>query len=107
MTAAATRTYRLGESHQFESNGHRFLYLVPAGAIFELDPPSAALIDRLSEGEAEHDRLVEHLSSRGVDDAEDLIEEMFQCHAIVAQDYVPEPVQDPPEDFPLDRKSVV
>ncbi len=103
MTATAARTYRLGESHRFEVAGARFMYLVPAGAIFQLDEASALLIDRLSEGEAAHDRLIQDLSARGlaVQDAEELVEEMFNCHAIVAQDYVPEPVQDPPADFPL------
>ena len=37
MTAVDTRIYRLGEFHRFESAGVRFLYLVPAGAIFAVD----------------------------------------------------------------------
>ena len=37
MTATETRTYRLGEFHRFEGGGRQFLYLVPAGAIFEMD----------------------------------------------------------------------
>jgi len=102
-TEKASRTYRLGEFHRFEAGGSQFLYLVPAGAIFELDQPTTALIGILSKGEASHDLLVDNLASVGLSasDAEDLLEEMFQSHAIVAQDYIPEPVQDPPADFPL------
>ena len=32
-----TRAYRLGEFHRFEAAGANFLYLVPAGAIFDVD----------------------------------------------------------------------
>ncbi len=101
ITPKSERTYRLGEFHRFEAGGSQFLYLVPAGAIFELDPDSARLIDRLSQGHAAHDRLIDDLAAQGIDAPEELIEELFNCQAIVAQDYVPEPVQDPPADFPL------
>jgi uncharacterized protein len=98
MTATITeksgRTYRPGEAHRFEAGGCQFLYLVPAGAIFELDQESSALINRLTEGALTHDRLVGEFD-------EELIEELFNCQAIISQDYVPEPVQDPPADFPL------
>jgi uncharacterized protein len=90
----AARSYRLGEFHRFEAGGSQFLYLVPAGAIFELDRESAGLLNRLSEGEVGHEELVREF------DAE-LVEEMFNSQAIVSQDYVQEPVQDPPADFPL------
>jgi len=48
VTATETRPYRLGEFHRFEGGGRRFLYLVPAGAIFELDDAAAMLIDRVA-----------------------------------------------------------
>ena len=47
MTATESLTYRLGEFHAFEAGGHRFFYLVPAGAIFEVD---AAVAMPLSTG---------------------------------------------------------
>jgi len=56
MTATETRTYRLGEFHKFDGGGRQFLYLVPAGAIFELDDGAAAVIDALSAGEAQKAR---------------------------------------------------
>jgi uncharacterized protein len=90
----SARTYRLGEFHRFEAGGSDFLYLVPAGAIFELDQPSAALLNRLSTGEISHEQLVNEFD-------EELVEEMYNSQAIVTQNYVPEPVQDPPADFPL------
>ena len=88
------RTYRLGEFHRFEAGGSDFLYLVPAGAIFELDQPSSALLNRLSTGEVAHEQLLSEFDG-------ELVEEMFNSQAIVTRDYVPEPVQDPPADFPL------
>jgi uncharacterized protein len=94
ITEKTARTYRLGEFHRFEAGGSDFLYLVPAGAIFELDQPSAALLNRLSAGEISHGQLVSEFD-------EELVEEMYNSQAIVTRDYVPEPVQDPPADFPL------
>ena len=47
MTAVDTRVYRLGEFHSFEGGGRKFLYLVPAGAIFEQDESVSALIGRV------------------------------------------------------------
>ena len=104
VTERAQRVYRLGEFHDFNAGGSRFLYLVPAGAIFELDTASATLIDRLKEGAASHDQLLTDLVSRGglpPADAEELVEEMFHARAIIGEDFVQEPVQEPPADFPL------
>jgi uncharacterized protein len=94
ITEKSARSYRLGEFHRFEAGGSEFLYLVPAGAIFELDQPSVALLNKLSAGEVAHEQLISEFD-------EELVEEMFNSQAIVAQNYVPEPVQDPPADFPL------
>jgi uncharacterized protein len=104
VTATITeRTYRLGEFHDYEAGGSRFLYLVPAGAIFELDSAAAILIDRLKQGEAHHDDLVASIVEKGIsrNDAEELVEEMFQSRAIISGEYKPEPVAEPPADFPL------
>ena len=86
MTATETRAYRLGEFHQFEGGKRKFLYLVPAGAIFEVDDAAAAVINRLGGGEATHEELVEALAEDGYtfDEASDLVEEMFLSRAIVA-----------------------
>ena len=97
------RVYRLGEFHAFEAARRRFLYIVPAGAIFEVDEAAGLLIDRLVQGEAEYDALIEELIARGVlgADAEELVEEMCHARVIVTGDTPPEPLQDPPEVFPL------
>ncbi len=49
MTPTFTRTFRLGEFHEFYAGDTRFAYIVPAGAIFELDGAAAAV---LSDGAA-------------------------------------------------------
>lgn len=99
----ADRVYRLGEFHSFEAADSRFLYLVPAGAIFELDSAASTLLDRLAEGPAKHDLLLSDIVARGVssEDAVGLVEEMFQARAIVTANYKPEPLAEPPADFPI------
>ena len=103
MTATATRAYRLGEFHSFEAAKRRFLYLVPAGAIFELDDAAAKLIERLSLGETVHEELMDELVSNGYsyDDADELLGELYHSHVIVSGETVLEPLANPPADFPL------
>ncbi len=101
MTATAARLYRLGEFHSFEAAGRRFLYLVPAGAVFELDDAALKLIDRVAQGETAHEELLEDLVASGYSDAEELIDELYKCHVIVSGDSVMEPLANPPADFPL------
>jgi uncharacterized protein len=103
IAATETRTYRLGEFHPFEGGQRKFLYLVPAGAIFEVDDAASTVIQRLSGGEATHEELVESLSDEGFtfDDASELVEEMFLSRAIVSRGHVAEPVANPPAGFPL------
>src|ERR1700691_5332263 len=103
MTAAPARTFRLGEFHRFEGGGRQFLYLVPAGAIFELDTAAATVISLLSEGAATPEELMEKLTQRdfAAGDAAELIEEMFRARVIVAGDPGSanrEPVETPPAD---------
>src|SRR5207245_1070058 len=107
-TATDTRVYRLGEFHPFEGAGRRFLYLVPAGAIFEMDDAAGTLIDRMSQGETSHGQLVADLSERGfpIGDAEELIDELFRARVILAGEALPERLQETPPDFPL-LKNVV
>ena len=69
MTAIDThRVYRLGDFHSFSAEERQFLYLVPAGAIFELDPAARVLLDRLAAGEASHDELAATLQAEGIPD---------------------------------------
>ena len=70
MTAVLdARVYRLGEFHSFDGGGRKFLYLVPAGAIFEQDEAVGALIGQLSGGEVPHDELIARLVSGGMSHA--------------------------------------
>jgi uncharacterized protein len=104
VIATDTRLYRLGEFHQFQGGDRPFLYLVPAGAIFELDDATATLIKTLrARGEATHDELIEDLVSQGFtySDADELIGEMFSVRAIVSGQFAPDPIENPPADFPL------
>ena len=106
MTAAPTRTYRLGEFHAFEGGGRQFLYLVPAGAIFELDTAAATVISLLSEGAATPEELMEKLTQRdfAAADAAELIQEMFLARVIVTRDSTSparEPVEDSSGRFPV------
>ncbi len=106
MTAAATveaRVYRLGEFHSFEAAGERFLYLVPAGAIFQVDQAVDALIECLSDAPAASDELIQDLIARGleVEDAQQLVTEMAHAGVIATGESSPEPVPSPPADFPL------
>jgi uncharacterized protein len=103
MTATTTRNYRLGEFHSFEGANRRFLYLVPAGAVFELDAAAEKLIERLSKGETPHDQLIAELVEAGstYEDADELIGELYGSHVIVSGETVMEPLANPPADFPL------
>ncbi len=103
MTATDTRMYRLGESHAFDSAGHRFAYL-PSGAIFEIDEIAGSVVDRLRQSDADHAELIDRLTSSGllVGDAEELLQELRQARAVVAPDAPADIMNDdPPTDFPL------
>jgi uncharacterized protein len=103
LTAADTRVYRLGEFHSFDGGGRKFLYLVPAGAIFEQDESVGALIAELSGNAVPHDELIARLIAGGMDHeaAEELLEEMFEARVIVTGDRRALPMDNPPADFPL------
>jgi uncharacterized protein len=103
MTAADTRDYRLGEFHSFQTGGRRFLYLVPPGAIFELDGAAQAVIDRLAEGETSREEMAAQLVGEGLSTAaaSELLAELQHSRVIVAGDLRPEPLEDAPADFPL------
>ena len=103
VTEKSERVYNLGEFHRFEAAGTNFLYLVPAGAIFELDRDADTLINFVAQGNTNHPHLVRELNSRGLPeaDASELVEEMYQSRVIITHRDKPEPVQNPPADFPL------
>ena len=100
---AAETVYHLGEFHRFSAGDRKFLYLVPAGAIFELDPAVQRVINAFSDGEASHDQLMAALTTANISgpDAEELISELCQSRVIVSGDLRPEPLQDAPDNFPL------
>jgi uncharacterized protein len=95
--------YRLGEFHPFEGGGRRFLYLVPAGAIFEMDGAVATVIDRVAGAEVPHTQLVSTLGREGMNssDAEELVQELYQARILVHGHVAPPRPENPPADFPL------
>jgi uncharacterized protein len=107
MTIEATEAdncvYRIAEFHRFEAQGAHFLYLVPAGAIFEMDAKVGKVVDCFEGGELAHDRLVARLAASGLgtNDAEQLIAELLHSNLILASDCgtaVPQPL---PDVFPI------
>jgi uncharacterized protein len=96
--AVAARLCRLGEFHEFEGGGRRFLYVVPAGAIFELDDGVAGIIDRLRGGSMDRGRLLEEIGSP---DADEVLAELEAARVVVAEAASLEAVENPPADFPL------
>ena len=98
------RSYRLGEFHTFDVSERRFLYLVPAGAIFELDGAARSAVDQVAGGTSGHGDLVSGLAGDGMspDDAEELLSELYQSRVIVTGEHqAPAPLAEPPADFPL------
>lgn len=89
MIASETRTWRLGEFHRFAAAGREFLYLVPAGAIFEIDGAAASVLDAVARGENPPGEL------------DEVTRELRQARAIVDRDVAPEPVESAPANFPL------
>jgi uncharacterized protein len=103
VIAVPAQTLRLGEFHEFSGGGRRFLYLVPAGAIFEMDSAVAAVIGKLSQGAATQEELAASLAACNLTQAEaaELVGELLQARIVVSQDAVREPLEAPPADFPL------
>jgi uncharacterized protein len=103
VTATASRELRRGEFHHFEAGGRRFLYVVPAGAIFELDDAAATVVDCLEDASLSPGALVEDLARQGVStgDARELIVELLEAGVIVDGLRPLDPPHSPPSDFPL------
>lgn len=86
--------FRLGEFHAFWGGGRRFLYTVPSAGIFELDETAAAVLARLTEGDAAEEDLL------AIADRETL-GELYQSRIITtAQGFIDQP-QPLPDVFPL------
>jgi uncharacterized protein len=98
-----TRTFRLGEFHRFSGGGQNFLYVVPAGAIFEMDDAVATAIEALSAGELAYEELAGRMTARGLSpqDAAETLEELHHAHVIVTAGAASPPLEAPPADFPL------
>lgn len=103
MIATETQRYRLGEMRRFDSAGKRFIYLVRAGAIFELDESAGAVLELLEAGHASQEQLVADLGTRGVDsdEASQLVSELHLANVIESGDYFDDGVQNAPAHFPL------
>lgn len=102
MTATEARVYSPGEYKEFNAAGETFLYLVPAGAIFQLDETSKLVLELVKQG-LSHDELIAGLTDNGysIGDAEEIVHELHMSRAIISADTKPEPVAEPPADFPL------
>jgi uncharacterized protein len=103
MTATEPRTFRPGEFHEFEGGGKKFLYLVPAGAIFEVDEGTSTVLSELSKGGVTRSELISRMAARGLtlDDAAELVDEMTASRVIVSGSPGHEALEEPPADFPL------
>jgi len=103
MTATEPVLCHLGEFHPFEYGAKRFVYLVPAGAIFEIDRPAGLVIDQLAAGSLSVEQLKVRLEECDLDprQSEETIGELFETGLLVNRGMPQELPQDPPADFPL------
>ena len=97
--------YRLREFHPFESAGVKFLYLVPSGAIFSLDPVGREIVDELAAGPQTRQELFEFLLRRGHNphEAALALEELEQADVIGLGEHAPVQPKMPDRSFPLQR----
>jgi uncharacterized protein len=98
-------TYALAEGHRFRGSSNDFLYLVPSGGIFALDPISSAIVDALDAGPLKREHLIGRISQKAARppvEVAECVEELCQVRAIrdTATNFVdaPEPL---PDHFPL------
>lgn len=93
----------LGEGHRFQGGDIDFLYLVPSGGIFALDPLSRQILTRLQTPAESPEALVRELTAQGfpLPDVVETIDELLRTRAIrfgPAEVETPQPL---PEHFPL------
>ena len=78
-------TYALSEGHKFRGPSNDFLYLVPSGGIFALDPLSSAIVDALNVGPLNREQLIGRVSqkvARPPVEVAECVEELCQVRAI-------------------------
>ena len=103
MTVMQAPAYARAEYHGFEAGGSTFVYLVSAGAIFEVDADVQRVLGRLDGRELTHAALIRELTSDGSDpaEAEALVRELRAARLIQLGVAAPVMPQAPPVDFPL------
>jgi len=100
-----TPAYRLGEFHEFESAGRRFLYLVPGGSIFSLNEVGEVVVDALRRRQTPQDEMAGLLENRGFDRRESslALAELAEAGVISKGGARPEQPKIPEGTFPLQR----
>jgi len=103
VNATTSPALSLGEFHPFEGGGRKFLYLVPAGAIFEVDHAAALVIEELSKASLAPGQLAAALAQGGVPaaDARELIVELLEAGVMVNGPRPAAAPENPPAGFPL------
>ncbi len=94
---------QVSEFHSFSAGGQDFVYLVPSGGIFALDPLSKLAIEAVQSRPQGPEELLEGLLSQGAsrEDAKETIEELVQSRALRPEGGWQDPVEEPPAHFPL------
>lgn len=104
MTVITAHRYRAGEYHPFAAADADFIYLVSAGAIFQLDEAAHHVLQHLERGAMGHSEIAKQLVEEGYDqaDAEELIRELRFAGVIILDEAArAAPPSSPPKDFPL------
>jgi uncharacterized protein len=105
IVARAIPLYRLGEYHAFASAGSQFLYLVPSGAIFQLDVIGKEVLARVGERPLTRQELVGFLLDGGYEQSqiETALSELEHAEVLQYGDDPAEPPSVPERTFPLQR----
>ncbi|MEQ1949384.1 MAG: quinohemoprotein amine dehydrogenase maturation protein [Bryobacteraceae bacterium] len=107
MTAAEpiTAAYRPAEHHTFQAGGKGFVYLVPSGAIFNLEGLSKEIFDLLLKAPLTREELAEVLAPRGYSsgEIEATLRELESCDVVNAGEGKKSFPALPEQDFPLQR----